>query len=90
MDIEELRSEFVEQVVNLRKKVLGKIPVKKMKGTPMDGNTWMGLLKLYVQAFNEDRVPNVDSSWSYICRQRAEQSLMKATEYFESTMVDTL
>jgi len=52
--------------------VLGKIPVKKMKGTPMDGQTWIGLLKLYTQAFNEDRIPNVDSSWSYICRQRAE------------------
>lgn len=38
----------------------------------MDGSTWMGLLKLYTQAFNEDRVPNVDSSWSYICKQKAE------------------
>ena len=47
MDIEELRTEFVEQVVNLRKKVLGKSPLKKMKGTSMDGSTWIGLLKLY-------------------------------------------
>jgi hypothetical protein len=47
MDIQDLRGEFVEQVVNLRKKVLGKIPIKKMKGTPMDGSTWIGLLKLY-------------------------------------------
>lgn len=72
MDIEELRTEFVEQVVNLRKKVLGKIPLKKMKGTSMDGSTWIGLLKLYTQAFNEDRIPNVDSSWNYICLQKAE------------------
>lgn len=57
-----------------------------MKGTPMDGQTWIGLLKLYTQAFNEDRIPNVDSSWSYICRQRSEQSLIKSTDYFESTL----
>ena len=28
MEIEDLRPEFIEQVVNLRKKVLGKIPIK--------------------------------------------------------------
>lgn len=72
MELEDLRTEFVEQVVGLRKKVLGKITVKKFNGTPMDGSTWIGLLKQYTQAFNEDRVPNVESSWSYICRQRAE------------------
>jgi homogentisate 1,2-dioxygenase len=47
MELEELRTEFVEQVVNLRKKVLGKIPVKKINDTPIDGSTWMGLLKQY-------------------------------------------
>lgn len=72
----------------MRKKVLGKIPIKKMKGTPMDGSTWIGLLKLYTQAINENRIPNVDSSWSYICRQKAEESLLKATEHFELNIVD--
>ena len=82
LDIEDLRSEFVEQVLNLRKKVLGKIPVKKMKGMQMDGSTWVGLLKQYIQAFNEDRVPNVDSSWSHICKQKAEQSFAMATDFY--------
>jgi hypothetical protein len=43
MEISELRTEFVEQVVNLRKKVLNKIPIKKMFGVPMDGSTWICL-----------------------------------------------
>ena len=39
-----------------------------MKGKSIDGSTWIDLLKDYVKAFNEDRVPNVDSSWNYICK----------------------
>ena len=48
MEIGELRTEFVEQVVNLRKKVLNKIPIKKMKGVPMDGDTWICLAQQYI------------------------------------------
>jgi len=43
MEVSDLRPEFVEQVVNLRKKVLNKIPIKKMHGIPMDGSTWISL-----------------------------------------------
>jgi hypothetical protein len=68
MDISELRAEFVEQVINLRKKVLNKVPIKKFKGVPMDASTWAGLLQMYINAFNEDKVPNIESSWHYICR----------------------
>lgn len=86
MEISELRTEFVEQVVNLRKKVLNKIPIKKLFGVPMDGSTWIGLAQQYIQAFNEDRVPNIESSWHYICRERCQQSLAKAAEQFESQL----
>lgn len=72
LEIEELRSEFVEQVFELRKKVLGRVPVKQMCGKPIDGATWVGLAKLYVSAFNEDRLPNIQSSWTYLCSQKAE------------------
>ena len=72
LEIEELRGEFVEQVFELRKKVLGRVPVKQMCGKPIDGATWVGLAKLYVSAFNEDRLPNIQSSWTYLCSQKAE------------------
>jgi len=41
-----------------------------MHGIPMDGATWIGLAEQYIQAFNQDKVPNVESSWHYICRQK--------------------
>lgn len=86
MEVSDLRSEFVEQVVSLRKKVLNKIPIKKMRGIPMDGATWICLAQQYIQAFNEDKVPNVESSWHYICREKCQQSLAKAAELFESQL----
>lgn len=57
-----------------------------MHGIPMDGATWIGLAEQYIQAFNQDKVPNVESSWHYICRQKCQQSLAKAAELFESQL----
>lgn len=52
----------------------------------MDGSTWISLLLLYTQAFNEGKVPNIESSWHYICYQKAQQSLGIAAEQFEECL----
>ncbi len=40
MELIELRSEFVEQIMHLRKKVLGKIKPKSIGNYPIDGAAW--------------------------------------------------
>jgi hypothetical protein len=37
IEINQLRSEFVEQVCNLRKKVFERIPLKRIRAQAMDG-----------------------------------------------------
>jgi len=71
LDIECLRAEFIEQVMSLRKKVLQRMPVKRVLGHAMDGKTWAGLLKSYVEQINTGNVPNIESSWHNICHSRA-------------------
>lgn len=64
MEIDQLRAEFVEQVMHLRRKILANCPVKTVFGQAMDGETWSGLIVQYVQAINTGSVPNIESAWT--------------------------
>ena len=81
MEIEGLRAEFIEQVMDLRRKLLNKLPVKRIQGHVMDGATWGSLIQLYVRSINSGQVPNIESSWTYICKSKAQQGLAMAIEY---------
>jgi hypothetical protein len=59
MELEELRAEFVEQVMHLRRKVINRIKPKQIGSTPMDGSIWIALVEQYVEAFNQGGVPNI-------------------------------
>ncbi len=68
MELIELRAEFVEQIMHLRKNVLGKIKPKTMNNLSIDASSWFKMVEQYVHAINEGYVPNIQSSWIYICR----------------------
>jgi len=90
MDLEELRAEFVEQVMLLRRKVLNQVRPKQVNGSTLDGTTWVLLAEKYIQAINEGAVPNIQSSWNYICHQKARATADTIVEKFEKELADTL
>ena len=49
--------------MNLRRKILNSCPVKQVHGHAMDGETWISLLNLYIEAINNGNVPNIESAW---------------------------
>ena len=49
----------------------------------MNGSTWASLIQLYVKSINSGQVPDIESSWTYICRSKAQQGLMNAMEYLQ-------
>ena len=69
--MEDLRPEFVEQVLGLRKKILHAMKPKEINGQPMDGATFIHLAEQYIGALNSGSVPSIESSWTYICRSKA-------------------
>ena len=85
-DLRELRSEFVEQVKLLRERVLQNVKVKTIKGHQMNGSEWMTLVELYVEAINTGAVPSIQSAWTYLCRQGADQALETAKAQFEKDL----
>lgn len=41
----------------------------------MNGAEWIKLVEVYVEAINEGAVPSIQSAWTYICKQGAEEAL---------------
>lgn len=54
--------------MSMRHQILHKMIIKKINGKAMDGSTWVELVQVYVQTINEGGVPNIESSWTYICK----------------------
>lgn len=86
MELEELRAEFVEQVMQLRRKVINRIRPKMLKGKPLNGVMLYDLMTQYVDSINNGAVPSIDSAWSYICKNECLKALQIGLEKFEEVM----
>eukprot|EP00826_Nyctotherus_ovalis_P014179 TRINITY_DN13925_c0_g2_i1.p1 TRINITY_DN13925_c0_g2~~TRINITY_DN13925_c0_g2_i1.p1 ORF type:complete len:340 (-),score=85.66 TRINITY_DN13925_c0_g2_i1:65-1084(-) len=67
LELKELRPEFMEQVEELRNKVINRMKVKMLNGKRLDGEMLCDLARNYVEALNKGVVPNIENAWSYIC-----------------------
>lgn len=90
MELEELRSEFVEQVMSLRRKVLNQVKAKSINNSNLDALQWFNIVEQYVKAINEGCVPNIHSSWTYICKQNANKELEATKSRFETELAEVI
>jgi hypothetical protein len=74
MQLEDLRPEFVDQVMQLRRKVINKIKPKMMHGKKLNGEMLFNLSLSYVDAINKGAVPNIETAWSYICKNECQKA----------------
>ena len=56
---EELRSDFIEQVIQFRKRVTQGLKIKTLNGKQLDGEMYCNMMSSYVTAINEGAVPNI-------------------------------
>jgi hypothetical protein len=59
MNFDDLRPEFVSQVLNFRKRVTGRMKPKTLHGQKLNGELYLSMLQSYVGAINEGAVPNI-------------------------------
>lgn len=83
---EQLKKSFVRQLETLKKRVLRKMQVKTVHGRPITGRILVTLAKQYVNAFNVGQVPNIESAWTYICRNESLKALAMARSQFKSVL----
>ena len=83
-DPSQLRPEFVEQVVELRKQILSQAKKKYLNDSELTGQMLAGLLENYVTAINNKDVPNIENAWNYICKAQCTKAFEEClTEYNE-------
>jgi hypothetical protein len=80
---EELRPEFVEQVISLRKRVVGRLRPKTLKGVQLTGEAYLATIKCYVEAINNGAVPNIQSAWDYMCAEQNAKRVQEAQQKFD-------
>lgn len=68
MGFEDLRPEFTDQVIKLRKAILNGIKPKTFHNQKLNGEMYLSMLSSYVTAINNGAVPNIENAWSYMCR----------------------
>lgn len=88
MELDELRADFVEQVMQLRRKVINRIKPKMLNGKKLTGQMMATLAESYVQSINNGAVPNIENAWSYICKSECYKAIEESYTKFEEMMRD--
>ena len=87
---EKLRREFVEQIVSLRKKVLGRIKVKTMNGKALNSDMYLNLIKGLISALNSGNVPNIENTWLSMCKVESYKAFEEAEQLYENYLKEKL
>lgn len=74
--------------MQLRRKVINRIKPKVMHGRKLNGEMLYNLISSYVDSINKGAVPNIESSWVYICKNECLKAQYDAYEKFEKTFLE--
>jgi len=89
-DIEKLRQEFLEQVLELRKRIFSNAKPKMLKGRMISGAMLSGLIRNYVHAINQGAVPNIESAWTYICKTQCQKIFDECLQLYAEGLSEKL
>lgn len=67
LELDQLRPEFTEQVLEFRKMIAANIKTKKIKGKEMSAGLMVELIKVYLSEINNKKVPEIQTGWKYVC-----------------------
>ena len=87
---EQLRPEFLEQIIGLRKKVLGRVRVKTLNGKPLNGEMYLNLVKGLIGALNSGNVPNIENTWLSMCKVESYKAFEEAEQIYENYLKENL
>ena len=74
MMLSELRPEFANQALSLRKRITEGIKPKCLEGQKLNGEMYLSMMNSYIQAINEGAVPNIQNAWNYMCQEQCERA----------------
>ena len=87
---EKLRSEFLEQIVSLRKKIFSRVKIKTLNGKPLNGEMYLNLVKGLIGALNSGNVPNIENTWLSMCKVESYKAFEEAELIYENYLKENL
>lgn len=86
----QLRPEFLEQVMYLRRRTIFKMKPKTLNQKNLSGEMFTNLVVSYTNAINSGSIPNIESSWQYICRDENQKAQAVSEELFKSMLKENV
>lgn len=90
LEANELRPEFLEQVENLRNRVLNNVKPKMLNNRALNGDMLVELIESYVNAVNKGAVPNIENAWNYICKNECSKAFEDSQELYNKKIAELL
>lgn len=90
MDLDQLRPEFFEQVMTLRKRILTRMRPKLLNNKMLSGEMYVSLVRSYLAAINNGSVPNIENAWNYLCKDECLKAVAQAFEAYDRTLKELL
>ncbi len=87
---DKLRPHFLEQVLNLRKKLFSNCKPKTFNGLKLNSESYLNIIKEYIEVMNSGKLPTIDSIWNNICRYESEKALDEAENIYEEFLKENL
>ena len=87
---EKLRHEFLEQIIGLRKKVLGRVKIKTLNGKALNSDMYLNLIKGLIGALNSGSVPNIENTWLSMCKVESYKAFEEAEQMYENLLKEKL
>ena len=72
--------------MNLRRKVINRVKAKTLNGKKLTGTMMATLADAYVTAINNGAVPNIETAWSYICKNECYKAAEESLAFAEATL----
>ena len=89
LPMEKLRPEFLDQILNLKKKILGRVKVKSLNGKALNKEMYLNLIKKLI-AMNSGNVPNIENTWMSMCRVESYKAFEEAELIYENYLKENL
>ena len=80
----------MEQIITLRKKVLGRLKVKTLNGKPLNGEMYLNLVRYLISALNSGNVPYIENIWISMCKVESYKAFEEAEQIYENYLKENL
>ena len=67
-----LRPQFLSQMNKARTKIMKKTKQKQVNSKNVTGDMLLHLAQAYTETVNDGKVPNIESAWNYVCKEKVE------------------